>query len=148
MDNHDIWVDPKNNNHYLVGCDGGLYESFDRAATWNFKANLPTAQLYDVAVSEDAPFYHVYGGTQDNNSFGCPRARTSSPASPTPIASSPMGGDGFYSRVDPKDPNTIYAAMQNGGMVRFDRRTGERVSIQPQPSEGRSRACAGTGTRR
>ena len=48
VDNHDIWIDPKNNNHYLVGCDGGLYESFDRAATWNFKANLPTAQFYDV----------------------------------------------------------------------------------------------------
>ena len=47
-----------------------------------------------------------------------------------------MGGDGFYSRVDPKDPNTIYANMQNGGMVRFDRRTGERVSIQPQPQKG------------
>ena len=71
VDNHEIWIDPKNNNHYLVGCDGGVYESFDRAATWIFKANLPTAQFYDVAVSEDAPFYHVYGGTQDNNSFGC-----------------------------------------------------------------------------
>jgi hypothetical protein len=47
-----------------------------------------------------------------------------------------MGGDGFYSRVDPKDPNTVYANMQNGGMVRFDRRTGERVSIQPQPAKG------------
>ena len=47
-----------------------------------------------------------------------------------------MGGDGFYSRVDPKDPNTIYANMQNGGMVRFDKRTGERVSIQPQPAKG------------
>src|SRR3954466_12821377 len=46
------------------------------------------------------------------------------------------GGDGFYSRVDPKDPNTIYAEMQNGGLVRFDRRTGERVSIQPQPKKG------------
>ena len=67
VDNHDIWINPKNPNHYLVGCDGGLYETFDRAATWNFKENLPTAQMYDVAVSEDAPFYYVYGGTQDNN---------------------------------------------------------------------------------
>ena len=135
VDNHDIWVDPKNNNHYLVGCDGGLYESFDRAATWNFKANLPTAQLYDVTAGEDAPFYTVYGGTQDNNSFGCP-ARNKFTNLTNGDCFVTMGGDGFYSRVDPKDPNTIYANMQNGVMVRFDKRTGERISIQPQPKKG------------
>jgi photosystem II stability/assembly factor-like uncharacterized protein len=134
VDNHDIWVDPKNNNHYVVGCDGGLYESYDRAATWNFKANLPTAQMYDVTASEDAPFYTVYGGTQDNNSFGCP-ARNKFTSLTNADCFVTMGGDGFYSRVDPKDPNTIYANMQNGVMVRFDRRTGERVSIQPQPKK-------------
>ena len=85
VDNHDIWVDPKNNDHYLVGCDGGLYESYDRAATWVFKANLPTGQFYDVAVSENGPFYQVYGGTQDNNRT--PGRKTL--RSPTPIASSP-----------------------------------------------------------
>jgi photosystem II stability/assembly factor-like uncharacterized protein len=135
VDNHDIWVDPKNNNHYLVGCDGGLYESFDRAATWVFKSNLPTAQMYDVTVDESGPFYHVYGGTQDNSSFGCP-ARTRNTEITNADCFVTMGGDGFYSRVDPKDPNTIYANMQNGNMVRFDKRTGERVSIQPQPARG------------
>lgn len=136
VDNHDIWIDPKNNDHYLVGCDGGIYESFDRANTWIFKANLPTAQMYDVAVSEDAPFYYVYGGTQDNNSFGCPARTKSSAGLMNSDCFVTMGGDGFYSRVDPKDPNTVYANMQNGGMVRFDKRTGERVSIQPQPAKG------------
>ncbi len=136
VDNHDIWVDPRNNDHYLVGCDGGVYESFDRAATWIFKSNLPTAQIYDVAVSEDAPFYYVYGGTQDNNSFGCPARTRSSAGIINTDCFVTMGGDGFYSRVDPKDPNTIYANMQNGGMVRYDRRTMERVSIQPQPAKG------------
>ena len=135
VDNHEIWVDPKNNNHYLVGCDGGIYESYDRAANWIFKANLPTAQLYDVTVSDDAPFYHVYGGTQDNNSFGC-AARTKNNALYNSDCFVTNGGDGFYSRVDPKDPNTIYANMQNGVMVRFDKRTGERVGIQPQPAKG------------
>jgi hypothetical protein len=46
------------------------------------------------------------------------------------------GGDGFHSRVDPEDPNTIYASLQNGGLVRFDKRTGERMGIQPQPGRG------------
>src|SRR5215467_10485122 len=135
VDNHEIWVDPKNNDHYMVGCDGGLYESFDRAQNWIFKANLPTAQMYDVAVSEEGPFYFVYGGTQDNNSFGCP-VRTRAVSILYTECFVTMGGDGFYSRVDPKDPNTIYANMQHGGMVRFDKRTGERVYIQPQPAKG------------
>ena len=135
VDNHDIWVDPKNNNHYMVGCDGGLYESFDRAATWIFKENLPTGQFYDVAVDEDVPFYHVYGGTQDNNSVGC-AARTKNTVLTNADCFVTNGGDGFYSRVDPKDPNTVYAASQNAGIVRFDKRTGERVSIQPQPAKG------------
>jgi photosystem II stability/assembly factor-like uncharacterized protein len=135
VDNHDIWVDPENSNHYLVGCDGGLYESFDRAATWNFKSNLPTAQMYDIALSDESPWYFVYGGTQDNNSFGCPvKSRFTNITNGDCFVT--MGGDGFYSRVDPKDPNTVYAEMQNGGLVRFDRRTGERVSIQPQPKKG------------
>jgi len=135
VDNHDIWVDPANNNHYLVGCDGGLYESFDRAATWIFKENLPTGQFYDVAVDEDVPFYHVYGGTQDNNSVGC-AARTKNTVLTNADCFVTNGGDGFYSRVDPKDPNTVYAASQNAGIVRFDKRTGERVSIQPKPAKG------------
>jgi photosystem II stability/assembly factor-like uncharacterized protein len=135
VDNHDIWVDPKNNDHYMVGCDGGLYESFDRASTWIFKENLPTGQFYDVAVDEDAPFYHVYGGTQDNNSIGC-AARTKNSVLTNADCFVTNGGDGFYSRVDPKDPNTVYAASQNAGIVRFDKRTGERVGIVPEPAKG------------
>src|SRR3989442_13322855 len=75
LDNHEIWIDPKNTNRYLVGCDGGVYETFDKGENWIFKANLPIPQFYDIAVDDAAPFYHVYGGTQDNFSFGCP-ART------------------------------------------------------------------------
>ena len=31
---------------------------------------------------------------------------------------------------------SIYAALQNGVLVRFDKRTGERIGIQPQPGRG------------
>lgn len=131
VDNHAIWVDPNNTDYILVGCDGGVYESFDRGANWNFKSNMPIAQFYDVVVDNDLPFYNVYGGTQDNNSLGGP-ARTRNTGG---ILNSDWfatnGGDGFRSQVDPVDSNIVYAESQNGGLVRFDKRTGERVSIQP-----------------
>jgi photosystem II stability/assembly factor-like uncharacterized protein len=35
VDNHAMWINPGNTDHYLIGCDGGLYESFDAGANWN-----------------------------------------------------------------------------------------------------------------
>jgi photosystem II stability/assembly factor-like uncharacterized protein len=131
VDNHAIWVDPQNTDHLLVGCDGGVYESFDRGSNWQFKSNLPIAQFYDVDVDNNVPFYHVYGGTQDNNSLGGP-ARTRNASG---ILNSDWyatnGGDGFHSVVDPTDSNIVYAESQNGGIVRFNKLTGERLSIDP-----------------
>ena len=133
VDNHEIWIDPDNTDHYLVGCDGGVYESFDRGTNWDFKSNLPVPQFYDIATDNSKWFYNVYGGTQDNFSFGGP-VRTRSASG---IVNSDWfvtnGGDGFRSQVDPEDPNTIYASLQHGVIVRFDKRTGERIGIQPQP---------------
>src|ERR1700730_14460557 len=132
VDNHDIWIDPNNTDHYLVGCDGGVYESHDRGLIWEFKRNLPVTQFYDVTTDNAKPFYNVYGGAQDNFAFGGPsRTRNASG-----IINSDwfvtQGGDGFRSQVDPEDPNTIYAELQHGVLVRVDKRTGERMGIQPQ----------------
>src|SRR5437867_1109949 len=136
VDNHEIWIDPANNDHYLVGCDGGVYESYDRGANWFFKSNLPLGQFYDVTVDNATPFYNVYGGMQDNYSVGGP-SRTRSASG---IVNSDWfvthGGDGFRTQVDPEDPNTIYAELQYGSLVRFDKRTGERMGIQPALGRG------------
>ncbi len=136
VDNHALWIDPRNTSHYRVGCDGGIYESHDRGATWQFHANLPVTQFYDVAVSDDGPWYHVYGGTQDNFTLGGPAKSKSVHGLMNQDWFVVQGGDGFQCRVDPKDPNTVYAEMQYGGLVRFDRRTGQRLGIQPQPGPG------------
>jgi photosystem II stability/assembly factor-like uncharacterized protein len=132
VDNHDIWINPDNTDHYLVGCDGGVYESFDRGANWEFKANLPVPQFYDITTDNAKPFYNIYGGTQDNFSFGGPSRTRSASGIVNADWFVTNGGDGFRSQVDPEDPNTIYASLQHGVIVRFDKRTGERIGIQPQ----------------
>jgi photosystem II stability/assembly factor-like uncharacterized protein len=136
VDNHIIWVDPDNPDHLLVGNDGGLYRSFDRGATWIFFENLPLPQYYDIDVDNAAPFYNVYGGLQDNNSLGGPSRTRSEHGILNQDWFVTQGGDGFVSRVDPEDPNTIYAELQHGVIVRYDKRTGERIGIQPQEEKG------------
>ena len=132
VDNHAIWIDPADSDHIINGNDGGIYETFDGARTWDFVANLPVTQFYKIDVDMNAPFYNVCGGTQDNYSF-CGPTRTNSNNG---IRNSDWfvtnGGDGFQSRIDPKDHNTVYAESQNGGLVRFDRRTGTSVRIVPE----------------
>jgi photosystem II stability/assembly factor-like uncharacterized protein len=136
VDNHAMWIDPGDTAHYLVGCDGGLYESFDRGATWRFFENLPVTQFYRVEVDDSSPVYYVYGGTQDNYTLGGPSRTFNAHGIANPDWFVTRGGDGFHSRVDPTDPHLVYSTSQHGGLVRYDRRSGEEVSIQPQPKPG------------
>jgi photosystem II stability/assembly factor-like uncharacterized protein len=136
VDNHALWIDPNNIDYLLNGNDGGVYESWDRGANWHFKSNLPVTQFYRVALGEDAPLYTVCGGTQDNTTLCGPSRTNTEHGITNDMWFVATGGDGFQPRIDPRDPNIIYAESQHGGLVRYDRRTGEQVDIQPQAAPG------------
>jgi len=136
VDNHAMWIDPGATDHFLVGCDGGIYETFDRGATYRFFENLPITQFYRVSVDTSKPFYYVYGGTQDNNSMGGPSRTLNSSGISDEDWFITVGGDGYETVIDPTNPDVVYSQWQYGGLVRFDRASGEIVDIQPQEAPG------------
>lgn len=136
VDNHAMWIDPNNNKHWIVGCDGGIYETYDAAKTWDFKKNLPVTQFYKVALDNDYPFYNIYGGTQDNFSLGGPSRVLTNHGIRNSEWFITNGGDGFESQIDPNNPNIVYAQSQYGGLVRFDKKSGETVGIKPKARKG------------
>ncbi len=136
VDNHAMWIDPSNTNHWLVGCDGGLYETWDHAKNWHYKTNLPITQFYKVSVDNAKPFYNIYGGTQDNNSQGGPSRTVNEQGISNYDWFITNGGDGFETAIDPIDPNIVYAQSQYGWLVRYDKKSGERTGIKPQHKKG------------
>ena len=136
VDDHAMWINPANTENFLIGGDGGIYESFDGGKTYDFKENLPITQFYRVFVDNSLPFYYVYGGTQDNFSMGGPSQTLSTDGIVNSDWFITNGGDGFWSAVDPEDPNIVYAESQYAGMVRYNRITKESIYISPEPGKG------------
>ncbi len=136
VDNHAVAFKKSDKNYILIGCDGGLYESFDKTLNWKFIDNLPLTQFYKIAVDDNEPFYNIYGGTQDNNTQGAP-SRTDNIHG---IRNSDwfiiLGGDGHQPATEPGNPNIVYAQWQRGNLNRHDRKTGENTNIKPQPEFG------------
>lgn len=131
VDNHVIWIDPGNTSHLISGNDGGVYETWDMGQNWDFKANIPITEVYKVSTDNALPFYNVYIGTQDNNSLMGPSRTISSAGISNRDWVFTLGGDGFETQADWKDDNILYAQSQNGGLVRYDKRNGEQLDIQP-----------------
>lgn len=138
VDNHCMWVNPDNTDHILMGCDGGLYETWDWGKNWQYKPNLPLTQFYKVSTDNEKPFYYVYGGTQDNNTLGGPSRTTNRHGIANTDWFITNGGDGFEAVVDPKDPNTVYAQSQYGWLNRFDKASGEKIGVKPMEGKGES----------
>jgi photosystem II stability/assembly factor-like uncharacterized protein len=129
-DLHALWINPDNPEQMLLGTDGGVYQSLDRAAHWRFLSNLPVAQFYHVSADMADP-YNVYGGLQDNGTWMGPSRAVDG------IANRHWrvigGGDGFWAFSDPSDADYAYAEYQGGMISRFRKSTGEARDIKPLP---------------
>ncbi|HBE69305.1 MAG TPA: glycosyl hydrolase, partial [Planctomycetaceae bacterium] len=101
VDNHALVIDPADPEHLIIGCDGGVYETWDQGRTYDYKQNLPLTQFYKVAVSYEKPFYYVYGGTQDNATQGGPSQTNNNHGIRSSDWFITVFGDGFEPAVDP-----------------------------------------------
>jgi photosystem II stability/assembly factor-like uncharacterized protein len=135
-DQHALWIDPKDGRHLIVGTDGGFYVSYDRGARWDHHNHAGAlGQFYHVAVDNRTP-YRVYGGLQDNGSWGGPSRSDKFPGPINPDWVNVLWGDGFVCRVDPADPDTVYAESQDGNMARRNLKTGGSFRIAPRARPG------------
>lgn len=131
VDDHALWINPVNPSHLRIGGDGGLYETFDACASWRYFDNLPVTQFYRVSVDNAEPFYNIYGGTQDNASQGGPSRTKKNYGIANHDWFITNDGDGFESCIDSVNPDIVYAQSQYGGLVRYDKKSGEAIDIKP-----------------
>jgi len=134
-DVHAIWINPANSDHVLIGNDGGLAVSYDKAKHWVFLPNLPVGLFYHVSYDMAMP-YNVCGGMQDNYNWCGPSAVRGSAGIAGFHWKTLQGGDGFHVLQDPTDYRIAYSESQDGNMTRVDRITGETMGIRPQPEPG------------
>src|SRR6266536_1965875 len=132
---HAMWIDPGNSDHFFLGSDGGLHETWDQGETFTKLNNLPVGQFYAIGVDMRTPYF-IYGGMQDNHSWLGPSA-TRSWIGITNDEWKEIGfGDGMYHAVDPTSYRYVYSIAQNGEVQRVDAETGDRLDVQPHPPVG------------
>lgn len=140
VDHHDLWINPKNTNHLVLGNDGGVNISYDQGENW-IKLNQPSVgQFYAINIDNSEP-YNVYGGLQDN---GVWMAKNNSVESPSWYETGHnnwtkiMGGDGMQIQIDNRNNDIVYTGLQFGNYYRLNLDDGSRKNIKPKHELGDS----------
>ena len=134
-DYHAMWINPADSRHMIVGSDGGIHWSYDGGKTWDFVNTVAVGQFYEIGFDMRKPYW-IYGGLQDNGSWGGPSRTLDRSGITNADWISAGGGDGFYAQVDPSDPNIVYTESQDGYLTRLDLRTTESKNMRPYEAEG------------
>ena len=122
-DNHDIWLNPDNPDLLIQCNDGGANVSHNGGKTWSTQFNQPTAEIYQVAVDDQYPYW-VYGAQQDNTTIAIP---SSSPSATSPQGTQVMIATGGCETgptiPKPGNHNIVYNNCKGRFSV-YDKRTG------------------------
>lgn len=132
-DNHDIWVDPTNANRIMVAHDGGASISLNRGKTYQ-RVVLPIAQMYHVSVDDQIP-YNVYGNRQDGYSYKGP-SNSRQGYIPLGLWKGVGGCESGFAQPDPLDNNIVWSGCYDGGLQRYDARTGHARDVRVWPEAG------------
>jgi photosystem II stability/assembly factor-like uncharacterized protein len=133
-DYHALWIDPDDPSRMITGVDQGATISVDGGTTWSSWYNQPTAQFYHVATDNAFP-YRIYGAQQDSGTVGIVSRGNYGAITPKDWETV-GGGESGYIVPDPDDPDVVYGGNTNGGLFRFERRTGQSHDIAPRDARG------------
>jgi photosystem II stability/assembly factor-like uncharacterized protein len=131
-DFHALWLDPAHKDRYYIGNDKGPSLTHDHGRSYNFFDNLSLAQFCAIGVDLRDPYY-IYGGTQDNGSWGGPSFARDVQGILTDHWWKLHWGDGSHAQVDPTDWRILYTESENGAARRYNVETHQSVSIRPAP---------------
>lgn len=132
IDSHTLWINPSDSKHLILGNDGGIAITQDKADTWRFVQNLPLSQFYHIRVDNDHP-YNIYGGMQDNGTWRGP-AEIFHSGGIRSVHWQEIGfGDGFDAMPFPDNNRAGYGMWQGGSLTTWNLDTGESKLIFPNP---------------
>ncbi|MEH6746141.1 MAG: glycosyl hydrolase [Maribacter arcticus] len=135
-DNHDLWIDPLNNQRMINSNDGGSNVSNNGGKSWSTQENQNTAQFYRVITDNLVP-YNVYGGQQDNSTVAI-ASRTNDGGIDWKDWYSVAGGESAFLAFDPDNPQLIYGGTYQGNIDKWDANTKESKPIKEYPELGLS----------
>jgi photosystem II stability/assembly factor-like uncharacterized protein len=128
-DNHDIWMDPKNPDHFAITFDGGLAITTVNGNGFH-NVTLPIGQMYHVAVDDQVPYY-VYGNMQDNSTMRGPSIPLGEGRGEVGWDHGMGGCESGFTLPDPTDPNVVWASCYADEVTRWDARTRQARSVSP-----------------
>ncbi len=132
-DFHALWNDPTDVDRYYIGQDKGAFLTQDHGEHFIMFDNIPLGQYYRIGVDMRDPYY-VYGGLQDNGTWGGPSfsrdVRGILPDSNWKL----HWGDGMFIQIDPTNWRNVFTEAEGGSFRRYDPVTHETSGSRPNPT--------------